>query len=753
MKTNKYFSLANATEHQRAERAEIAGPPQLVSIENMYVSQPDGIMSLRGDMIDHVTNVTTEASIILGAASENYDFINSSISQGIIEDDIYLTRVFPRYISTIMCSTYSTGLATFTSGSAMVILSGATWIGNVWPGCIIKSALSSKYFKIKAMASTTVIYLEDGAADDVDFSCTDTYIVYKTHSPEFSKYPAHLELFNDTYIYNFPLIADPDLVDVTSISGPFYRVRDSGMPTNTQTQTPIGASKRIATITVDTAGTGYTEPPTVTFTGGDGTGAVATAVLTGTTLGSIIDDYAWGNGVDGFPLLVYSGADTSVNVAGGGASVDAEVSMTTSGRFLYRIRGNRGSGYTVSPTLTVEGDGTGATVECTVANGKIASITITNPGYGYTYCSISQTGGDGTGATFLPELYPAGTLEHITSITVDSPGTGYTGLPTLIPDRITGTKLSSNIYTETATTYDYALTTGLYGTTPVPVLTATSVDTVTIDNPGTGFTSAPAIGFDSDSGADATATATIEDYTIYTTTNTITAPTVATSTKFTPLSSGYRSQAFCKIDLYIILLGTSEYSGGIYVLYPRRLRYTVPDTYNDFSGDGSGYNDLPGTGFLMDARTLQDIVVIAESGGISILTTTGDSVNPFNYRMIKEGCRTISNLCMAGGLVFFIREDGRLMSTDGVQVVEASPAFDFSQHEELNDGLPVQLVYNRHLDSLQCFKHNPDATEHKCYNIGLTNGSVSHYKVPILANSNWPKCVVQSLSAYEEHGA
>ncbi len=56
---------------------------------------------------------------------------------------------------------------------------------------------------------------------------------------------------------------------------------------------------------------------------------------------------------------------------------------------------NPGYGYTSIPTITIVGDGTGATAEANIVNGKIQSITITNSGSGYTQAIVQITGGGG----------------------------------------------------------------------------------------------------------------------------------------------------------------------------------------------------------------------------------------------------------------------------------------------------------------------------------------------------------------------
>ena len=63
-----------------------------------------------------------------------------------------------------------------------------------------------------------------------------------------------------------------------------------------------------------------------------------------------------------------------------------------------------GSGYTVAPTVTIAGDGVGATAKATVSAGRIVSIQVTNPGTGYTVAEVTLSGGNGTGAVVTPTL-------------------------------------------------------------------------------------------------------------------------------------------------------------------------------------------------------------------------------------------------------------------------------------------------------------------------------------------------------------
>ncbi len=68
------------------------------------------------------------------------------------------------------------------------------------------------------------------------------------------------------------------------------------------------------------------------------------------------------------------------------------------------IINNPGSGFTSTPTLTVEGDGTGAELRAVIINGKIARVDILDPGTDYTSASITISGGDGISASLTASL-------------------------------------------------------------------------------------------------------------------------------------------------------------------------------------------------------------------------------------------------------------------------------------------------------------------------------------------------------------
>jgi hypothetical protein len=67
-----------------------------------------------------------------------------------------------------------------------------------------------------------------------------------------------------------------------------------------------------------------------------------------------------------------------------------EIPSTTGGIAEIQVL-NPGFSYTVAPTVTILGDGTGATAEATIVNGYITNITVTNAGYGYTQAVVQIT--------------------------------------------------------------------------------------------------------------------------------------------------------------------------------------------------------------------------------------------------------------------------------------------------------------------------------------------------------------------------
>ena len=65
---------------------------------------------------------------------------------------------------------------------------------------------------------------------------------------------------------------------------------------------------------------------------------------------------------------------------------------------------NPGVSYSEAPTVTISGDGIGATAEAVLRNGKIQSINVINRGTGYSKATITISGGNGYGAVAVAVL-------------------------------------------------------------------------------------------------------------------------------------------------------------------------------------------------------------------------------------------------------------------------------------------------------------------------------------------------------------
>ena len=74
-----------------------------------------------------------------------------------------------------------------------------------------------------------------------------------------------------------------------------------------------------------------------------------------------------------------------------------EVPQSSTGISRIEIE-DPGFGYSVAPTLTIEGDGKGAKAEVVLSGGEISSVNILDRGVDYTTATVTLTGGDGIGA-------------------------------------------------------------------------------------------------------------------------------------------------------------------------------------------------------------------------------------------------------------------------------------------------------------------------------------------------------------------
>lgn len=157
---------------------------------------------------------------------------------------------------------------------------------------------------------------------------------------------------------------------------------------------------QVASVTVATAGSGFTVRPTVAFAGGGQGASGATATATAKVVSAVIDtggsDYAPGDVVQ---------IDTT---GAAGATVGAKFNVATvnaaAGNTVLTLTINTAGSFTTLPTdiadnqtTNVTGSGTGLVLDLSFG---VAAVTVTANGSGYTSApTVSFGGTGGTGAT------------------------------------------------------------------------------------------------------------------------------------------------------------------------------------------------------------------------------------------------------------------------------------------------------------------------------------------------------------------
>jgi RHS repeat-associated protein len=185
------------------------------------------------------------------------------------------------------------------------------------------------------------------------------------------------------------------------------------------TATAILTGNSVSALTLTNAGSGYVSPPTVYFSGGGGSGAAAAAALAPSALGGL-RIASGGSGYTSSP---------SVSFAGGGGSGAAATAILIPAAISGLTLGSGGSGYTAPPAVTISGGGgSGATAIVTLSGNSVGSITLTCGGRGYYGTpTVAITGGGGTGASAAATLTPT----KVASFILTNRGSDYTSAPTI----------------------------------------------------------------------------------------------------------------------------------------------------------------------------------------------------------------------------------------------------------------------------------------------------------------------------------
>ncbi len=208
----------------------------------------------------------------------------------------------------------------------------------------------------------------------------------------------------------------------------------------------------ITSITVDASGSNYTSSPLVSIVGGGGSGAAATAIITKGVVSRILMN-SGGTGYTSQPSITI--------VGGGGTGATATASVRGPIKSIGVDEG--GASYTSQPDVSLS-SGSGAVAQAIVSNGRIISIAIISAGSGYTTAPEVTIQGDGFGALARATIDTDGeNAGRVTAIEILNRGINYVQGTTIINLTSVGNNatFSSNVFQwtynlEQTTTFDAA---------------------------------------------------------------------------------------------------------------------------------------------------------------------------------------------------------------------------------------------------------------------------------------------------------
>ena len=282
----------------------------------------------------------------------------------------------------------------------------------------------------------------------------------------------------------------------------------SGTQATATAHVTFTSTGQIASVTVTSPGSGYTTAPTVAITG-DGTGATATATVV--PYGQQVSSASINTTGTG----CYNGAAPSVSFSGGGGSGATASPPAVSGNtcvYSWNVTGSCPSqkGNTVSGIGLSGGNSDfSGTITFHPGSGAVTSFSVQDPGSNYTSAPTVLTNltGCGTGLTVTSTL---GFRVQTGPLTITNGGGGYTSAPTVVisPPAVgtspTGSAVASGsnpnagqVSGVTVTAPGTGYTAATVGFTPIGPgsgVAATAnigvngkVTSITVDNPGSGY--------------------------------------------------------------------------------------------------------------------------------------------------------------------------------------------------------------------------------------------------------------------------
>jgi hypothetical protein len=176
----------------------------------------------------------------------------------------------------------------------------------------------------------------------------------------------------------------------------------------------------VTAITVTNPGAGYTSAPTVVFTGGGGSGASATAVYGDpSTLEPVVMLFRDSPITNGSYAVRRVTNALSITVSAGST-------LGTYSQLSSFTKTASGTGYSSPPTVVLTGGGTDGSGQTTLSGTAVDTITVVNRGRYVTAPAVSFTGGGGSGAAATAVIGSASA--PITIVAIDNAGTVELGV-------------------------------------------------------------------------------------------------------------------------------------------------------------------------------------------------------------------------------------------------------------------------------------------------------------------------------------
>jgi hypothetical protein len=286
----------------------------------------------------------------------------------------------------------------------------------------------------------------------------------------------------------------------------------AGVPAPAAAPTLSLGSRSIGSVEVTAGGSGYTAYPTVTFSGGGGSGAAAVAKVTGGVVTDVVVTSP-GTGYTSTPTIAIAGAGGSGATATALRGFVSSLTVTnggSGGKLASITVGAGGSGYLSAPAVSITGGGgSGATATSTVSGGVVTGITLTNVGSGYTSDPTVTLGSGGSGGEATAHL----SGNTVTSVAITNGGSGYTTAPVVTFSGGGGTGAAGTAILSGGVITGVNITSGgaFYKTAPTVKFSGGSGATATATRAAGSYSSAPTVSFSGGSGSGATANAVIEN--------------------------------------------------------------------------------------------------------------------------------------------------------------------------------------------------------------------------------------------------